>query len=144
MPATAPVGTGFDRPSGRRTVRLIIRGLRPLSVLRITFTFSMCVGVLGAMALATLWAVLNAAGAFTAIVHATNSLTSSSSSGHNTIADWVSFNRWMLIGGGLAIAWIVGFTLVATVGSFLYNAESDFVGGIEATLTEVQAHGDRF
>ena len=56
---------------------------------------------------------------------------------HSTITNWLSFGRVMLISGGLAVIWVFAFTSFATAGSYLYNLQSDFVGGVEATLAEV-------
>jgi hypothetical protein len=69
---------------------------------------------------------------FSSITEATSTITDSGS-GTGT---WFSFGRVMLITAVLGVINVIAFTLLSTVGALLYNLCSDFVGGVEVTLSE--------
>jgi hypothetical protein len=104
-----------------------------LSVLRLSLLFGACMLVVLLVAVAALWFVLNSAGVFSSITEATSTITDNSSGG---AAVWFSFGRVMLIAAVLGVFNVIAFTLLATVGALLYNLCSDFVGGVEVTLSE--------
>ena len=119
-----------------RRARLRIVRLGPLSVLRLSAAFAVCVSVIWLAAVAALWAVLDSSGVFRSLVHATSTFTSSSGRTDTTLAHWLSFSRVMEIAAGLAILNVVALSAVSTSGSVFYNLCSDFAGGLEATLIE--------
>jgi hypothetical protein len=105
-----------------------------MSVLRLSLLFGACMLVVLLVAVAALWFVLNSAGVFSSITEATSTITDNNSGGG--AAAWFSFGRVMLIAAVLGVFNVIAFTLLSTVGALLYNLCSDFVGGVEVTLSE--------
>jgi hypothetical protein len=116
-----------------RRARLKISHLGPLSVMRISLTFALCMFIVLLVAVAALWAVLDTSGVFKSIADAANTLTDKSNAGIN---HWLTFSRVMLITVVVGAANVIAFTLLSTIGALLYNLCSDFVGGVEVTLVE--------
>jgi hypothetical protein len=116
-----------------RRARLKIAHLGPLSVMRISLTFALCMFIVLLVAVAALWAVLDTSGVFKSIADAANTLTDKSNAGIN---HWLTFSRVMLITVIVGAANVIAFTLLSTIGALLYNLCSDFVGGVEVTLVE--------
>jgi hypothetical protein len=131
----APAAAG--QPAGRsgqpRRARLRISHVNPMSVLRLALLFGACMLVVLLVAVAALWFVLNSAGVFSSITEATTTITDTTG---GSTASWFSFGRVMLITAVIGVVNLVTFTLLATVGALLYNLCSDFVGGVEVTLSE--------
>ena len=135
QPPVAPVPplSASVRPSMARRARLKISHLGPLSVMRISLTFALCMFIVLLVAVAALWAVLDTSGVFKSIADAANTLTDKSNAGIN---HWLTFGRVMLITVVVGAANVIAFTLLSTIGALLYNLCSDFVGGVEVTLVE--------
>jgi hypothetical protein len=134
----APAGTTATaattaRGTQPRRARLRVSHINPMSVLRLSLLFGACMLVVLLVAVAALWFVLNSAGVFSSITEATSTITDNSGGG---AAAWFSFGRVMLIAAVLGVFNVIAFTLLATVGALLYNLCSDFVGGVEVTLSE--------
>lgn len=102
-----------------------------MSVLRLSLLFGLCMLVVLLVAVAALWFVLNSAGVFSSVSDALNTTTGSSST-----SAWFGFGRVMLITAVLGVLNVIAFSLLSTVGALLYNLCSDFVGGVEVTLSE--------
>ncbi len=136
--APPPASPTYTAPKNRgvmaRRARLKISHLGPLSVLRISLTFALCMFIVLLVAVAALWAVLDSSGVFKSIVDAATTLTNDKN--HTSVADWLGFGRVMLITVVLGAANVLAFTLLSTIGALLYNLCSDFVGGVEVTLVE--------
>jgi hypothetical protein len=137
-PAAQPIHTPPASPPPRgagmaRRARLKISHLGPLSVMRISLTFALCMFIVLLVAVAALWAVLDTSGVFKSIADAANTLTDKSNAGIN---HWLTFSRVMLITVVVGAANVIAFTLLSTIGALLYNLCSDFVGGVEVTLVE--------
>lgn len=136
VPPAATVGppsSASVRSSMARRARLKISHLGPLSVMRISLTFALCMFIVLIVAVAALWAVLDTSGVFKSISNAANTLTDKSNAG---IDHWLTFGRVMLITVVVGAANVIAFTLLSTIGALLYNLCSDFVGGVEVTLVE--------
>jgi hypothetical protein len=127
--AAAPAATRTGTP---RRARLRVSHISPLSVLRLSLLLGACLLVVLLVAVAALWFVLNSAGVFTSITDATSTITDS---GQGTSV-WFSFGRVMLITAVIGVFNVLIVTLLSTVGALLYNLCSDFVGGVEVTLSE--------
>jgi hypothetical protein len=121
------------RTSQPRRARLRISHLSPMSVLKLSLLLGACLLVVLLVAVAALWFVLDSAGVFSSITEATSTITDSSGGG---TTQWFSFGRVMLITVVLGVFNVLALTLLATVSSLLYNLCSDFVGGVEVTLSE--------
>ena len=130
---TAPVGGAASRAAQPRRARLRVSHVNPLSVLRLALLFGACMLVVLLVAVAALWFVLNSAGVFSSVSEATSTITDN---GSGSTASWFSFGRVMLITAVLGVINVVAFTVLSTVGALLYNLCSDFVGGVEVTLSE--------
>jgi transmembrane protein DUF3566 len=138
VPAGVPQSAGTTaataaRGAQPRRARLRVSHVNPLSVLRLTLLFGACMLVVLLVAVAALWFVLNSAGVFSSLTQATSTITDNSGGGASA---WFSFGRVMLIAAVLGVFNVIAFTLLATVGALLYNLCSDFVGGVEVTLSE--------
>jgi hypothetical protein len=135
---SGPAGQAHVTPQNRgvmaRRARLKIAHLGPLSVLRISLTFALCMFIVLLVAVAALWAVLDTSGVFKSIIDAATTLTNDKN--HSGLSDWLGFGRVMLITVVLGAANVIAFTLLSTIGALLYNLCSDFVGGVEVTLVE--------
>jgi hypothetical protein len=131
--SVAPPPNTSSRSSMARRARLKISHLGPLSVMRISLTFALCMFIVLLVAVAALWAVLDTSGVFKSIADAANTLTDKSNAGIN---HWLTFGRVMLITVVVGAANVIAFTLLSTIGALLYNLCSDFVGGVEVTLVE--------
>jgi hypothetical protein len=132
---TPPTVTPVSRSSAAaRRARLKVSHMGPLSVLRVSLTFSLCMFIVLLVAVAALWGVLDSSGVFKSIIDAATTLTNDKN--QTSIAPWLSFGRVMLIAVVLGAANVIAFTLLSTIGALLYNLCSDFVGGVEVTLIE--------
>jgi hypothetical protein len=134
---TAGAASGSGSSGGRgaqpRRARLRISHINPVSVLRLSLLFGACMLIVLLVAVAALWFVLDAAGVFSSISEATSTI---ADNGGGSTSAWFGFGRVMLITAVLGALNVVAFTLLSTVGALLYNLCSDFVGGVEVTLSE--------
>ncbi len=134
--SSSPLGgttAASSRTAQPRRARLRISHLSPMSVLKLSLLLGACLLVVLLVAVAALWFVLDSAGVFSSITQATSTISDSSGSG---TGQWFSFGRVMLITVVLGVFNVLAMTLLATVGALLYNLCSDFVGGVEVTLSE--------
>jgi hypothetical protein len=132
--ATGAAGAaGAARTAQPRRARLRISHVNPMSVLRLALLFGLCMLVVLLVAVAALWFVLNSAGVFSSVTEATSTITDNS---NGSTAAWFSFGRVMLVTAVLGVINVLAFTLLSTIGALLYNLCSDFVGGVEVTLSE--------
>lgn len=120
------------RPALGRTrrARLALRRIDPWSVFLFSLVASVFVGIAFVVAAAVLYAVLGALG----VNESLNELFAEVTGGSPTEDALLTSGR--IIGGAAVIAAvnIVFLTLLATLGSMLYNLCASFTGGIEVTL----------
>ena len=138
------VGSGSAaRPVGSqvrvRKARLRVARVDPWSVMKVAFVLSIALGIVTLVGTAVVWEVLNSLGVFSSLNKTVGDLTSGSN-GTNSfdLSSVLSFTRvegYMLI---VALVDIVLVTALATLGAYLYNLSSGFVGGLEVTLAEDQ------
>ena len=135
-PQARPAGAARPAAAPRRA-RLIIRTIDPWSVLKLALVYSVCLLVVGVVAVAIIYGVLAGLGVFDSLSKFLDTVTdagpgtSSSSSSH-------SFSAVVVIGGSAVVLAVNALllTALATLGAFLYNLCASFVGGIEVTLSE--------
>ena len=134
-PPPRPVGTRAEdrggRPAARaRKARLALKRIDPWSVFVFSLIASVFVGIALVAAVAALYAVLDNLGVQASV----NALFSEVTGGGGD--PLITSAR--VVGGAavLAAANIVLLTLLATLGSLLYNLCASFTGGIELTLGE--------
>ena len=131
-PATAtPEPTrGWRKGKSRsRQARVVVRKVRPWSVLKVSFFFYLCVWAVIVGAMVILYGVLAAIGALDSVEKLIRELFADKTFQIN--GDWL-FSRGITI----ALAMVVLWTFINVFVALLYNLISDVVGGIEVTLSE--------
>jgi Transmembrane domain of unknown function (DUF3566) len=127
-----------------RKARLRVARVDPWSVMKVSFVLSIAMGIVTIIGTAVVWVVLSSLGVFSSLNRTIGDLTSSdsttTSSGASSfsLSSFLSFGHvegYMII---IALVDIVLVTALATLGSYLYNLASGFVGGFEVTLAEDQ------
>jgi transmembrane protein DUF3566 len=123
-------GRGWRRAKARsRQARVVVRKVRPWSVLKVSFFFYLCIWgvIVGAMVI--LYGVLAAIGALDSVEKLIRELFADKTFQIN--GDWL-FSRGIMIALGMVVLW----TLINVFVALLYNLISDVVGGVEVTLSE--------
>jgi hypothetical protein len=132
-PAAPPV-------KAHRRARLTVRHVDPWSVLKFTALFSLCMLIIGIVAVAALYYALDRLQVFDEINKFVKSLTVTPAKDGTAETGGleVYFQPKRIIGGAALIGALnaIIITALATLGAFLYNLVSDIVGGIEVVLAE--------
>ena len=129
-PGTTPASpTRRSRGSKTRHARVVLRKVGPLSVLKISFFFYLCVLAVFLGAFVILYGVLGAIGALDSLQRLIRDLFADQTF---TIHGDYLFSRALIGGFAMVVLW----TLINVFVVFLYNLLSDVVGGIEVTLSE--------
>ncbi len=122
-----------------RKARLRVARVDPWSVMKVAFVLSIALGIVTLVGTAVVWEVLNTLGVFSSLNKTVGDLTSGSDGSSTfSLSSVLSFTRvegYMLI---VALVDVVLVTALATLGAYLYNLSSGFVGGLEVTLAEDQ------
>ncbi|MDQ1616805.1 MAG: hypothetical protein QOI25_4280 [Mycobacterium sp.] len=128
------------RPTGRtrpRRARLVLARVDPWSVMKLSFLLSVALAIVGFVAVALLWSVLDSMGVFDSVGRTVESVTRKSETEPGvSIATYVGFSRVMTVTALLAGVNVILMTALCTLGAFLYNLGSSLVGGLHVTLTE--------
>ena len=124
------------RSSPRRT-RVVVRKVGPLSVLKFSLLFYLCLMLIVLFAMVIVYGVLAAAGAIdsleTVLGYIFGTGTTSTGGAEPIDIDGGSLFMWGLFGGLVFVAvWSVINVFIA----MLYNLISDIIGGVEVTLAE--------
>ncbi|AEW95474.1 integral membrane protein [Streptantibioticus cattleyicolor NRRL 8057 = DSM 46488] len=149
-PAQQPDGPGGGsaaqavrrpRPAARplprtRKARLRVAKADPWSVMKVSFLFSIALGICTIVAVAVLWLVLDALGVFTTVGGTISEATGSGQQSGFDLQSFLSFSNVMLVTVVIAVIDVVLLTALATLGSFIYNLTAGFTGGVELTLAE--------
>ncbi|MBP2397976.1 DUF3566 domain-containing protein [Glutamicibacter protophormiae] len=143
----APRPTGQQRPAGNqerlvrpapkakvRKARLLVSKVEPFSVLKIAFLLSVAFGVITVVAAVGIWAVLDLSGTFDAF----NQLMREAIGAEDSfdLRDSMSLGQVASYATILAVVNVVVISVVAMLGSVLYNIASSLVGGAGVTLTD--------
>lgn len=137
-----PEATPTRRPrrvSSVRRTRVVIRQVAPLSVLKTSLIFYLCVWLIVFLALAIIYMLMSAVGAVDSLEKLLGLFFSPPGQDISTrgatpieINEGVVFT-WLFFGGCVMTAiW----ALLNVLAAFLYNLISDVVGGVEVTLAE--------
>ena len=122
-----------------RKARLRVARVDPWSVMKVSFVLSIALGIVSLVGTAVVWEVLSSLGVFSSLNKTIGDLTSGGSGSNGfDLSSVLSFTRvegYMLI---VALVDVVLVTALATLGAYLYNLSSGFVGGLEVTLAEDQ------
>lgn len=132
--SVAPAVPVAPRQAPRR-VRLAVSRIDPWSIMKMSFLFSVAIGIAGVVMTAVLWTILNGLGIFSDIdrIISENQLASAEPI---YILDYVGFRRVVSLSVVIGVLDVVLMTAIATLSSFLYNISSSLVGGIQLTLTD--------
>ncbi|OIV37264.1 hypothetical protein BIV57_12060 [Mangrovactinospora gilvigrisea] len=126
---------GRSAPRTRRA-RLRVAKADPWSVMKISFLLSLALGVVTMVAVAVLWMVLDAIGVFSTVSKTMVEVTQGSSGGGFDLQSFLSLPRVLGFTAIIAVIDVILVTALCTLGSFIYNISSSFVGGVELTLAE--------
>ena len=122
-----------------RKARLRVARVDPWSVMKVSFVLSIALGIVSLVGTAVVWEVLSSLGVFSSLDKTVGDLTSGGSGSNGfDLSSVLSFGKvegYMLI---VALVDVVLVTALATLGAYLYNLSSGFVGGLEVTLAEDQ------
>lgn len=139
-PSPTVTRPGGPVPRGPRRARLTVRHVDPWSVLKFTALFSICMLVIGVVAVAALYYALDRLNVFDEINKMIRDLTATEAADGEARTGGleVYFQPKTIIGGAALLGVLNCFilTALATIGAFLYNLVSDIVGGIEVVLAE--------
>ncbi len=136
VPAPGRSGRGgkVGRPPAPRRARLVVRRLDPWSVLKFSLVYSLCLLLVGLIAVTSLYYALDGIGVFDSLARAIDTLTDAPAGNSSR----QSFRPTLIIGAAAVLLGINSLllTALATLGAFLYNLCASFAGGIEVTLAE--------
>lgn len=129
-------GAARTRTGRVRKARLRLARVDPWSVLKISFMFSIAVGIMLVVAVFILWSVLDAAGVFTAVGDVVRDVTSTETGGGLQVESYLGLSRVLGFASLVAVFDVVLVTALSTLGAFLYNLAASLLGGLEVTLAE--------
>ena len=124
-----------------RKARLRVARVDPWSVMKVSFVLSIAMGIVTMVATAVVWKVLDSLGVFSSLNKTIGDLTSSGTGSSSTAFSVTSFASFGNVEGFVVIISLVDIVLItalSTLGAYLYNLASGFVGGFEVTLAEDQ------
>jgi hypothetical protein len=124
------------RSAPRRT-RVVVRKIGPLSVLKFSLLFYLCVMLIVLFAMVIVYGVLSAAGAIdsleTVLGYVFGEGTTSTGGAEPIEVDGGTVFMWGLFSG---IVFVVVWSAITVFVAMLYNLISDIIGGVEVTLAE--------
>jgi hypothetical protein len=128
--------TARPAPRTARRARLNLTRIDPWSVMKMTFLLSIALGIVTIVAVLILWGVLGAAGVWDSINQSVNDIVGDGSTWD--VSNYLGTSRVLGFTMIVAVIDVVLFTVLATLGAFLYNMAAALLGGVEVTLTEEQ------
>ncbi len=143
-PSQAPRAPRVPRPvraprirSAPRRTRVVVRKVGPLSVLKFSLLFYLCLMLIVLFAMAIVYGILSAGGAIDSLEKVLGYVfgtgTTSTGGAEPIEIDGGAVFTWSLFGGLVSVViWSVINVFVA----MLYNLISDIIGGVEVTLAE--------
>jgi len=131
-----PAAASKPRGQAPRKARLRIVRLDPWSVMKMAFALSVALAIVTVIAVAIVWAVLDAAGVWEAINSSVDALRNARTGSDFDVIQYAGFGRVMGLAMVVSAANIVLLTALATLGAFLYNLAAALLGGFEVTLAE--------
>lgn len=143
VPVTARVERGaveddydFDEDDEyeARKIRLSISRIDTWSTLKLSFLLSVAVGIGIIVASAVVWLMLDGMAVFTNIDDLLQSVAGDEA--QIEILQYFEFNKVISLATIIAVADVIIITLIATLGSVIYNLVSSLIGGLKITLTD--------
>jgi site-specific recombinase len=123
--------TKSKRPKSEpRQARVVIRRVRPASVLRVSLSFYACFAAAFLFGIFILWQIMSALGVVDNVIRVLKEVSLVSPS-FEVNSGWL-LSRGLVLG----VVFVVVMSLLNVVVTFLYNLIADVVGGIEVTLSD--------
>jgi hypothetical protein len=129
----AEAGRGGPRV---RRARLKIVNIDPWSVMKVSFLFSVALGIVLLVAIALLWMALDFMGFFSTVASTVSDVSGNQNSPGFDVVAFFSLPRVMGMATILALIDTIMITALTTLAAYLYNLSTDLVGGVEVTLAE--------
>ncbi|GAB2901215.1 DUF3566 domain-containing protein [Neomicrococcus lactis] len=117
-----------------RKARLLVSKVEPWSVLKMAFLLSVALGIITVVAAVMLWTVLDITGVFDKLNELITGVLGTESK--FDLKRVLSLGQVASFATIIAVANVVILTVIAMLGSLLYNISSSLVGGIGVTLTD--------
>ncbi|HEY2831286.1 MAG TPA: DUF3566 domain-containing protein [Sporichthyaceae bacterium] len=127
--------TGRGGPRVRRA-RLKIVNIDPWSVMKVSFLFSVALGIVLLVAIGLLWLALDFMGFFSTVASTVSDVSGNQNSKGFDVVAFFSLPRVMGMATIVALVDTIMITALTTLGAYLYNLSTDMVGGVEVTLAE--------
>ena len=128
-PATSSVPV-----AGPRTVRLTLARVDPWSVLKLSFLLSVALGIGLVTGAIVLWSVIDSMGVLDSLNKVLRDIDGSNST--FSLYDYVGLGRVVSLSTFIGVINVVIIMALSTLGAFLYNIASSFVGGLHVTLSD--------
>lgn len=116
---------------------MVVRKVGPLSVLKFSLLFYLCLMLIVLIAMVIVYGILSAGGAVDSLEKVLGYVfgtgTTSTGGAEPIEIDGGSLFMWGLIGG---LAFVVIWSVINVFVAMLYNLISDIIGGVEVTLAE--------
>lgn len=124
-------------PSTRRVRKAHLRltHVDPWSVMKVSFLFSVAVGIVVVVAVGVVWGVLGAAGIWDSIDSTVADVVGETGKDFR-IEDYLGTSRVMGFTMIVAVVDVVLVTVIGTLTAFLYNLAAALLGGVEVVLAE--------
>ena len=132
----APQGKKGSSSTRRvRKAHLRLTHVDPWSVMKVSFLFSVAVGIVVVVAVGVVWAVLGAAGIWDSIDSTVADVVGETGNSFR-IEDYLGTSRVMGFTMIVAVVDVVLVTVIGTLTAFLYNLAAALLGGVEVVLAE--------
>lgn len=119
-----------------RRARLKIVNIDPWSVMKVSFLFSVALGIILLVAIALLWLALDFMGFFSTVASTVSDVSGNQNSKGFDVVAFFSLPRVMGMATIVALVDTIMITALTTLAAYLYNLSTDLVGGVEVTLAE--------
>jgi hypothetical protein len=134
--AAAAASSAQARPGGARRVKVQLAQISPWSVMKLGFLLSVGLGIAFVVAVYVVWNVLDRIHLFVEINEQIAEIVGPESAANFDLLQYVELGKVMAAATGIAVINVVLATILATLGSLLYNVTSALVGGIHVTLRD--------
>ncbi|WP_267546969.1 DUF3566 domain-containing protein [Arthrobacter sp. H14-L1] len=131
----------LGRPTQPRRARVFMSKVSPWKVLQITFLFSIALGILTVAVRAGLWMVLDATGLLEQLSVFLTGVVGTSSGFSVDLRHTFPLNQVAAVASIIALVDVVLISVLAVLGSAVYNFVAVLGGGVEVTLTDGYATG---
>lgn len=133
--ASVAQSVGEDRGGAPiRRLRLNLARVDPWSVMKLSFLFSIGVGIAIVVATVVIWNIVDAMGLFDAIAELANQLTAGATP--FSFLEFFEFRNLLSISVVFAVIDVVLLTALGTLAAFLYNIVAALLGGLNVTFTD--------